>query len=368
MKAHPHARLRGAGASAGCPRSPRPWRRTGAFALTEPAHGSDSVALETRGAARGRRVRHPNGAKRWIGNGSVADVIVVVGPRRGPTVRSKGLPSSRGGLRPGYEATPIAGKGVGARAIWQADNPPSTASACRSTQPACPGAKTRFRDAGPACSSPTARRVAPGPRLRPPPWSAYDTAPDLTASQREQFGRRPLASLPDRAGPAREDARRGHRDAAVLHAARAGSPTPGALFGQPSRGLAKLSNNAQGRAGSIGEAPRPSSAATGSSWRTTSIRHMADHRGDPTPSREPRRCRRSSSGATSTGIGAFRVMSDSPDARWWGRHPARACAGRPEAARPWRPTPSSTGSGVPRGERPAGCCCCRAFGGRATTR
>jgi glutaryl-CoA dehydrogenase len=49
---------------------------TGAFALTEPNHGSDSVALETRARRDGDEyVLH--GAKRWIGNGSVADVVVV---------------------------------------------------------------------------------------------------------------------------------------------------------------------------------------------------------------------------------------------------------------------------------------------------
>src|SRR5690348_6547480 len=48
----------------------------GAFALTEPAHGSDSVALET--TARREADRWVlAGEKRWIGNGSIADVVVV---------------------------------------------------------------------------------------------------------------------------------------------------------------------------------------------------------------------------------------------------------------------------------------------------
>src|SRR5439155_4105083 len=48
----------------------------GAFALTEPTHGSDSVALET-SARRDGDEWVPDGAKRWIGNGSIADVVVV---------------------------------------------------------------------------------------------------------------------------------------------------------------------------------------------------------------------------------------------------------------------------------------------------
>src|SRR3954467_9043038 len=48
----------------------------GAFALTEPAHGSDSGALEA-GARRDGDGWVLDGAKRWIGNGSIADVVVV---------------------------------------------------------------------------------------------------------------------------------------------------------------------------------------------------------------------------------------------------------------------------------------------------
>ncbi|WP_261623131.1 acyl-CoA dehydrogenase family protein [Nesterenkonia marinintestina] len=50
--------------------------KTGAFGLTEPDHGSDSVSLETSA----RRVGDSwilRGRKRWIGNGHAADVIVV---------------------------------------------------------------------------------------------------------------------------------------------------------------------------------------------------------------------------------------------------------------------------------------------------
>ncbi len=90
--------------------------RTGAFALTEPEHGSDSVALETRVRRDGDEYVI-DGAKRWIGNGSVADVVVVWA-RDEADGEVKGFLVEKG--TPGYEATPIAGKGS-VRAIWQAD-------------------------------------------------------------------------------------------------------------------------------------------------------------------------------------------------------------------------------------------------------
>jgi glutaryl-CoA dehydrogenase len=48
----------------------------GAFALTEPSHGSDSVGLET-SARREGDTWVVNGEKKWIGNGTIADVVVV---------------------------------------------------------------------------------------------------------------------------------------------------------------------------------------------------------------------------------------------------------------------------------------------------
>src|SRR4051794_12223629 len=48
----------------------------GAFALTEPDHGSDSLLLET-SAVRDGDEYVLNGHKRWIGNGTIADVTVV---------------------------------------------------------------------------------------------------------------------------------------------------------------------------------------------------------------------------------------------------------------------------------------------------
>jgi glutaryl-CoA dehydrogenase len=48
----------------------------GAFALTEPEHGSDAVMLETR-ARRDGGDWVLDGRKRWIGNGSIADAVLV---------------------------------------------------------------------------------------------------------------------------------------------------------------------------------------------------------------------------------------------------------------------------------------------------
>jgi glutaryl-CoA dehydrogenase len=50
--------------------------KLGAFALTEPEHGSDAVMLETRARREGDEYVI-DGKKRWIGNGTVADVIII---------------------------------------------------------------------------------------------------------------------------------------------------------------------------------------------------------------------------------------------------------------------------------------------------
>jgi glutaryl-CoA dehydrogenase len=50
--------------------------KIGAFGLTEPEHGSDSVLLETT-ARRDGAEYVLNGAKRWIGNASLADVTII---------------------------------------------------------------------------------------------------------------------------------------------------------------------------------------------------------------------------------------------------------------------------------------------------
>jgi len=81
-------------------------QKLGAFALTEPEHGSDSVALETT-ATRDGDSYLLNGAKRWIGNGSLADVVVVWA--RGEDGQVYGFLVENGS--DGYQADVIEGKG-----------------------------------------------------------------------------------------------------------------------------------------------------------------------------------------------------------------------------------------------------------------
>lgn len=87
----------------------------GAFALTEPQHGSDAVALETRARREGDHYVL-DGAKRWIGNGTIADLVVVWA--RDDEGQVGGFVVGRGA--PGYAATVITGK-TAKRAVWQAD-------------------------------------------------------------------------------------------------------------------------------------------------------------------------------------------------------------------------------------------------------
>jgi glutaryl-CoA dehydrogenase len=112
----------------------------GAFALTEPNHGSDSVRLETSAVADGGDFVI-NGRKRWIGNGSIADVAVVWA--RGEDGQVGGYlvePASA----PGYRPTVIEGKGS-LRAVWQAEIELDDVRVPASAK--LPGAK-RFKDTG----------------------------------------------------------------------------------------------------------------------------------------------------------------------------------------------------------------------------
>jgi glutaryl-CoA dehydrogenase len=87
--------------------------KIGAFGLTEPTHGSDAVALETR-AHRDGNAYVLNGAKRWIGNASIADVVIIWA--RDDDGKVGGFLVEKG--TPGFEPRVITGK-VSKRAVWQ---------------------------------------------------------------------------------------------------------------------------------------------------------------------------------------------------------------------------------------------------------
>ncbi|MCW2535331.1 MAG: acyl-CoA dehydrogenase [Modestobacter sp.] len=154
----------------------------GAFALTEPLHGSDSIALET-AARRDGDSWVLDGQKKWIGNGTLADVIVVWA-RDVADGQVKGFLVEKG--TPGYVARRIDGKGS-LRSVWQAE---ITLTGVRVPEAGrLPGART-FKDAG---------RVLAGTR-NAVAWAAlghataaYEIAAAY-ASERFQFGR-PLTSF-----------------------------------------------------------------------------------------------------------------------------------------------------------------------------
>src|ERR687897_802368 len=89
--------------------------KIGAFGLTEPDHGSDAALLET--AARREGDEYViDGSKRWIGNASFADVIIIWA--RDDEENVGGFLVEKG--TPGYSAEVIKGK-TSKRAVWQAD-------------------------------------------------------------------------------------------------------------------------------------------------------------------------------------------------------------------------------------------------------
>jgi glutaryl-CoA dehydrogenase len=89
--------------------------KIGAFALTEPNHGSDSIALESSARQDGDDWIL-NGSKRWIGNGTIADVIVFNARDSEGKVREFLIEKDM----PGFKAVKMEGK-LAKRAVWQAD-------------------------------------------------------------------------------------------------------------------------------------------------------------------------------------------------------------------------------------------------------
>ncbi|MBA2442500.1 MAG: acyl-CoA dehydrogenase family protein [Rubrobacter sp.] len=93
--------------------------KIGCFGLTEPEHGSDIVALETT-ARRDGDEWVLNGTKKWIGNGSFADIIIIWA-RSLEDGEVKGFVIEKGeeGVE-GFSAEVQTGK-MGKRAVWQAE-------------------------------------------------------------------------------------------------------------------------------------------------------------------------------------------------------------------------------------------------------
>jgi glutaryl-CoA dehydrogenase len=161
--------------------------KIGAFGLTEPEHGSDSVALET-SARRDGDQWVLNGAKRWIGNASIADVIVVWA-RDTDDGRVKAFVVEKqpdGSYPDGYSTELITGK-MGKRAVWQPDVLLSDVRVPADNKLA--GAHS-FRDATRVL---TATRGGAAWESLGHAVAAYEIALDY-AKQRQQFGR-PIASF-----------------------------------------------------------------------------------------------------------------------------------------------------------------------------
>ena len=155
----------------------------GAFALTEPEHGSDSVSLETT-ARRDGDAYVLNGAKRWIGNASFADLVIVWARDDegdvGAYVVEKGTA--------GFDASTVITGKMGKRAVWQAEIALSDVRVPAENRLA--GAHT-FEDA---------TRVLDQTREAAPPGSAWDMPwrasrrPWPMPSERAQFGQ-PIAGF-----------------------------------------------------------------------------------------------------------------------------------------------------------------------------
>src|SRR4051812_13902374 len=92
--------------------------KIGAFGLPEPKHGSDAVGLEP-SARRDGEAYVLDGQKKWIGNGSIADHVLIWA--RGEDGAVGGDVVDKG--TPGYSARGMTGK-TALRAGWQGRDPP----------------------------------------------------------------------------------------------------------------------------------------------------------------------------------------------------------------------------------------------------
>ena len=175
-----------------------------------------------------------DGSKRWIGNGTIADVIVVWA-RDTEDGEVKGFLVEKGA--PGFRRAGHGGQGLAARGVAGRDR--ARGRAGRGGQPAA-GRADSFDDCAEvlAATRSLCAWMALGHAV-----AGFDAAMDY-AARREQFGK-PLHQLPARAAAAGAHARRRHRDAALLRADGPARRAEGTL--EPTlAGLAKLHNTSQG--------------------------------------------------------------------------------------------------------------------------
>ena len=153
----------------------------GAFGLTEPDHGSDAVALET-SARRDGDEYVLDGAKKWIGNASFADVTIIWA--RDEDGHVGGYLVEKG--TPGFHTEVITGK-TSLRAVWQAEIELDGVRVPAENR--LPGCRS-FRDVARVL---TLTRYTVAWRALGVALAAYEAALAY-AKEREQFGR-PIASF-----------------------------------------------------------------------------------------------------------------------------------------------------------------------------
>ena len=152
----------------------------GAFALTEPDHGSDAVHLES-SARRDGDHYILDGRKKWIGNASIADVTIVWA--RDEDGHVGGFLVEKG--TPGFNPTVMTGK-TALRAVWQAEI--ELAGARVPAESRLPGCRN-FRDVAGVLAR---TRYTVAWRALGMATAAYEAALAY-AKEREQFGR-PIAA------------------------------------------------------------------------------------------------------------------------------------------------------------------------------